>query len=101
KAGNQHISRVIALQLWRLVRPAHGREGPKGRGEPGVQHVRITDKLDRLAIVLLGRCLGFVLVVSNESLVVRTIPGRNLMAPPQLARNAPRLDVLEPGEIGV
>src|SRR5664279_5970221 len=32
--------------------------------------------------------------------MLRPIPGRNLMAPPKLARDAPRLDVFHPVEIG-
>ena len=44
--------------------------------------------------------LGFRLVLRkrDEHLLVRSVPGRNLMPPPQLARYAPWLDVLHPAE---
>src|SRR5450756_2333436 len=41
----------------------------------------------------------FLLGLGDECLAVRPVPGRNLMAPPELARDAPRLDVLHPFEI--
>jgi hypothetical protein len=37
----------------------------------------------------------------DKHLAVRAVPGRDLMAPPQLARDAPGLDVLHPLEIGL
>ena len=39
--------------------------------------------------------------LGDEHLAVRPVPGRNLMAPPELARDAPGLDVLHPLEIGL
>ena len=42
-----------------------------------------------------------VLGLGDEHLVVRPVPGRDLMAPPELARDAPRLDVLHPVVIGL
>ena len=43
----------------------------------------------------------FVLCLRDEHLAVRTVPGRNLVTPPELARDAPRLDVFHPLEVGL
>src|SRR5579883_1973639 len=50
EAGDEHRSGVIALQLWRLVRPAHGREWPQRGGEPSVEHILIAPDRDCFAI---------------------------------------------------
>jgi hypothetical protein len=42
-----------------------------------------------------------ILGLLDEDLAVRAVPGRDLVAPPQLARDAPRLDVAHPLEIGL
>ncbi len=39
--------------------------------------------------------------LGDEDVAVRAVPGRDLVAPPELARNAPGLDVLHPLEIGL
>src|SRR5690606_40932170 len=44
---------------------------------------------------------GFLFALGDEDVAIRTIPGRDLVAPPQLARDAPRLDVLHPLEISL
>ena len=44
---------------------------------------------------------GFFLGLGDEDLAVRPVPGRDLVAPPELARNAPGLDVFHPVEIGL
>ena len=46
-----------------------------------------------------GLRFGFGLL--DEDGVVRPVPGRDLVPPPELARNAPGLDVLKPVEIGL
>ena len=100
EAGDQHIGRIEARQLRRLVRPAERRERPQRRREPGVEHVFVAAQLDCLAVVLVGLSLRFGFVRGDEHLVVRPIPRRNLVTPPQLARDAPWLDVFHPVEIG-
>src|SRR6202012_588909 len=47
------------------------------------------------------RGVGLLLGLLDKDRAPRGIPGRNLMPPPELARNAPRLDVLEPVEVGL
>ena len=54
-----------------------------------------------LAVMGVGRGLRLGLVMGDEHLAVRPVPGRDLVAPPELARNAPGLDVLHPVEIGL
>ena len=47
EAGDQHVGRVVALELRRRFGPAQGRERPERRGEPGVEHVAIARERDR------------------------------------------------------
>ena len=111
---------IIALHFRRLVGPAQRRERPQRRGEPGVEHVLVAGDEVR-ALVAVERHLPpllrrddflldviaervadrFLLGLGDEHLAVRSVPGRNLVAPPELARDAPGLDVLHPLEIGL
>ncbi len=52
-------------------------------------------------VVLDCRMQRLFLSLLDEDLTIRAIPGGDLMAPPELARNAPGLDVLHPLEIGL
>ena len=102
EAGDQHVGRVVALQLRRLLRPAERRERPQRRREPGVEHVGIAPQRDILAVVL-ARQLPCAAASSSvdEDVAVRPVPRRDLMAPPELARDAPGLDVAHPVEEGL
>ena len=51
--------------------------------------------------MLFGGGIRLFLAIGDEDLSVFLIPGRNAMAPPELARNAPGLDVAHPFEIGL
>ena len=54
------------------------------------------------AVVLRWRRLAASASVSlDEDLAVRPVPGRDLVAPPELARDAPGLDVAHPLEVGL
>ena len=101
EAGDQHVGLVVPLQLRRLLGPAERRKRPQRGGEPSIEHVLVTRQADARAIMALGgferEALGFF----DEHRIVRSVPGRNLVAPPQLARDAPRLDVAHPFEIGL
>ena len=97
-AGHQHVGRVVLRELGRLLGPAQRRERPQRRAEPGVEHVGIALQRHVLAVVLARLGLRLVLRHRHEDLLVRAVPGRDLMAPPELARDAPRLDVLHPAE---
>ena len=113
--------RIEALELRRLVRPAQRRERPQRRGEPGVEHILVALDIvageagaplriggdivalfrrDLLDLGVMGERVGdrVVLGLGDEDFSVRSVPGRNLMAPPDLPRDAPGLDVLHPVE---
>ena len=79
-----------------LVGPAHGAEGDEGAGIPGVQHVGIA-----LQSFAGGLRLGFLFVLGDVDLAVLVVPRRNLVAPPQLAADAPVLDVVHPLVVGI
>ena len=120
EAGDEHVGRIIALHVGVVVGPAQRRERPQRRGEPGVEHVLVAGD-EAVALVAVERHLapllrrddflldviaervadGFFFGLGDEHLAVRPVPGRNLMAPPELARDAPGLDVLHPLEIGL
>ena len=40
-AGLQHLRRVVARKVWRLVGPAEGAEWPEAAAEPGVEDVAL------------------------------------------------------------
>src|SRR5690606_26503818 len=111
--------RIIGGKLLRPVRPAERGERPERGGEPGIEHVLVAredlarrevfellfdPRLPRTLmreIVLDGRLERRLFVLFDEDLAVRTVPGGYLVSPPELARNAPRLDVLHPLEVGL
>ena len=101
EAGDQDRGRVEARQLGGPLGPAQGRERPQARGEPGVEHVLVATQRHVVAVVRRGRGHGLGLARLDEDLPVGAVPGRDLMAPPELARDAPGLDVAHPFEIGV
>src|SRR5258706_6877208 len=41
----------------------------------------------------------FLFIIRDENMLIRSVPGWDLMAPPKLTRDAPRLNVLEPLEV--
>ncbi len=96
---HEELRRVVGRQLRRLLRPAHDRERPQPRREPRVEHVLVLTEIDVAAVVvpcLLGRVgLG----VGGERSIVRSVPDRNPVPPPQLARDAPVADVLHPVDV--
>src|SRR6202020_3652886 len=112
KASDENIGRVVALPLRGVVRPAKRRERPQRRGKPGVEHVFVTGD-ETLALVAVERHLPALLGrddllldviaeriadrlflgLGDKHHVVRTVPGRNLVTPPKMARDAPGLDV--------
>ncbi len=91
EAGDEHRSRVEVSQVGGLLRPAEGRERPQRRREPGVEHVAV---LGEPVVPGLGR--SRLAGAGDEAVAGRVVPGRDLMPPPQLARDAPRSDVRQP-----
>ena len=106
EARDQHIVRIMAVQerlaatsriaLQRRIGPAERPERPQRRREPGVEHIAVAGDLP-----VAGQRLRPRLVLGDINLAFLVIPGGNLVPPPQLARDAPGLDVLEPVIIGL
>ncbi|KAF5036847.1 hypothetical protein DSECCO2_570890 [anaerobic digester metagenome] len=96
EARDQERGRVEGRKLMRLLGPAHGREGPQGRGEPGVEDVLVLGQVGAAA------CAGRRVLTGHDDLAaVPAGPDRDAVAPPQLARDAPVADVVQPVEVGL
>ena len=95
EARDQHAGRQVALQVRRVLGPAQRGEGHQAGREPGIEHVGVARQRAGHAGGA-GLFDGFGLVVGDEHLAVFRVPGGDLVAPPQLARDAPVLDVVEP-----
>src|SRR5262249_47177712 len=72
-------------------RPPERRERPEPRREPGIEHVGVLSH--GAAAVGAGRQI---LARDVHATVALAVPGRNPMAPPELAGDAPRPDGLHP-----
>ena len=73
-------------------RPAQCGEGHHGGTEPRVKDVLVTGELDAFS----GLSLSFFFAFSNVDVALFVVPGRNLMAPPELTADEPVLNVFEP-----
>ena len=93
-AAGQHAVGVEVLEVFRLLRPAEGRERPQRRGEPGVEHVLIL--MDVAAALGAG---GDVLAGDGDLAALFAVEGGDAVAPPELAGDAPIADVLHPVEV--
>src|SRR5581483_2846488 len=82
--GDADVAGVVALELGRLLRPAERRERPERRREPRVEHVRVALELARSALRARGRRRP-----GAGEVPVGARPDRDLVAPPELARDAP------------
>ena len=87
----------MALEQLRLLRPALRGEGPQLRAEPGVQHVLV---LMHVMTAALGAHVG-VLGKGILPAAVLAVEHGDAVAPPQLAADAPILEVLHPGGVGL
>ena len=85
----QDVGRVEGLQLVGLVGPAERRERPQRAAEPGVQDVGV------------ALPAGPVRRVDPDVGLVPAVVDRDLMPPPQLARDAPRADVVQPVQVAL
>ena len=101
EARDQHGPRVVAPDQVVPGRPVERRERPEPGREPGVEHVLVLRERHRLAERLLGRRRRLRLRFGDEHRAVGTVPRGNAVAPPELARDAPGLDVPHPFEVGV
>ena len=87
----------MALEQLRLLRPALRGKGPQLRAEPGVQHVLV---LMHVMTAALGAHVG-VLGKSVLPAAVLAVEHGNAVAPPQLAADAPVLEILHPSGVGL
>ena len=95
--GDQRRRGVMALEQLRLLRPALRGEGPQLRAEPGVQHVLV---LMHVMAAALGAHVG-VLGKGVLPAAVLAVEHGDAVAPPQLTADAPILEVLHPGGVGL
>ena len=87
------VARVVATQLRRLLGPTERRVRPERGREPRVEHVGIALELARAALgARVRRRPG------AGDVPVRAVPERQLVAPPELARDVPVRDLLERAE---
>ncbi len=101
EARHQGVGGIESGQVGGLHGPAQGRERPEAGREPGIEDVVILAQGLVVAIVLARLSLGALLRLLDEDLAVGTIPGRNAVTPPELAADAPGLDVAHPLEVGL
>ncbi len=87
----------MSLEQLRLLRPALRGEGPQLRAEPGVQHVLV---LMHVMAAALGAHVG-VLGQGVLPAAILAVEHGDAVAPPQLTADAPVLEVLHPGGVGL
>ena len=91
-ARDQDAGREELLEIRRLIRPAHGRERPEGRAEPCIEDVRVAVDVFAVAVLTFRNIFP-----ANRGLAaVVAVPDRDLMAPPELAADAPVVDIFQP-----
>src|SRR4030095_15725464 len=84
-------------QLRRIVRPAQRRMAPERRRKPGIENVLVTRERSRLAAELRPRLRARVALVARDMDIAGiVVPRGDLVTPPQLARNRPVLDIVDP-----
>ena len=101
-AGNPEEDDIIAcdhdarreelLDIFRFFRPAHSRERPESRAEPCIEDIGVA--MDMFAVAVLA--FGDIFTADGNFAAVVAVPGRNLMAPPELAADAPVMDIFHP-----
>jgi hypothetical protein len=79
-----------------LVGPAEDGEGQEAGGEPGVERVGLLGNLGGAAGGADGRGLA-----GDGNVAVVAMPGGDAVAPPELAGDAPVVDVVHPLEVGL
>ena len=90
RAGHEIVGRIKVFLFRRIFGPAHDRERPEPGAEPCVEHVFILTP--SVALRRIHAHIDFVPVI---------IPCRNAVPPPDLAADAPVLDVFHPVEISL
>ena len=97
EAGDQQLRGIESRQIGGDLRPSKDGKRQQPRREPGVEHVGFLRDLRAAAVPAgAGRLAG-----DSDLLARRAMPRRNAMAPPQLPRDAPVMDVPHPLEVGL
>ena len=99
KAGDEDVAGVEVAQVGGVVRPALCRKWPQRRGKPGIQHVFVLGERQ-----VGGQLVFFAhgsFVFGDVHVAVSVIPGGDAVPPPELARDAPVLQVFHPVVVGV
>ena len=91
RARDKHICREVALHLVGVFGPAKCTNRPEARREPRVENIRVACK--RFATRLFKRLCLCCSAVMGAFVI---IPNWDLMAPPELTGDAPRLDIFQP-----
>ena len=99
EAGDEDVAGVVGFEVGGVVRPALGGEWPQRGGEPGVEHVFVLRQRVFGSEVVFFAHGGF--VFGDVHLAVGVIPGGDAVPPPELARDAPVLQVFHPVVVGV
>ena len=97
EAGDEHDDRIEFASSTALVRPSERRERPQ-REENQVSSTS-SSCVSAVAAECFGRALASASLSATNNLSLVPVPGRNPVAPPELARNAPGLDVAHPIEV--
>ncbi len=93
--GDQQRCRIKHCLIARLLRPSQSGEGQQAGREPGIEHVGHLLELHARTFSAGERSLAS----DHHMFAFAAGPRRNPMAPPQLARNAPVVDVVHPVQI--
>ena len=93
-AAHEHVRRVERAQVRRVLRPAERRERPEPGREPRVEHVLV---LPHGAAA--GRAVRHVIAAHGDAAARIAVPHRNAMPPPELPRDVPVANGLEPVDV--
>ena len=76
---------------------------PEPAAEPGIKYVLVLTEIgcSDIRIDLLCSCESEFLILFNDNLSVRKVPGRYTLTPPQLAADSPVVCVLHPVAVSV
>ena len=91
-AGLHYRGWIVAQQVGGHLRPAERTERPQPRTEPGIQHVLILVYLGAVAV----RAGGYIFTADRHLAAIVTVPDRDAVPPPELARDAPVMNILQP-----
>ena len=96
-SGYQNICRIEVLKLRCLIRPSKRGEWPQCGTEPGIQSVLILVHMCASAFRALLRHFS----CNNHLTALITVISRDSVSPPELTRNTPVTDVLQPVQVSL